>query len=141
MEYEYNYAEPELSPIGQRIESFFILPRLFQFGIAENKLNDFYKKNGITSKNNDIKNHMRHMGGSALFASPNWLGSPESSKFWGNVKEARDILTRDSDDTEQDLINNQIGRNIAKQYPNLNSEEHLQKVYEEVLRRYKTNQL
>lgn len=139
MEYKYNYEEPSLNPIRQLIELSVMPARLAQFGMVNKRLNDFYKNNGITDKDNDIKNHMRHMGGSALFASPYWLGGRRTSKFWGDIKEGVDTL-QGKQDTYLDLNNNQIGRDIAKQNPNLKTDELLDKVYQEVLRRYKSNQ-
>ena len=56
MEYKYNYEEPQLNPVRQILELSISPIRLIQFGMVNKKLNDFYKKNGITNKDIDIKN-------------------------------------------------------------------------------------
>lgn len=139
MGYEYNYAEPEMGKLRQSIEWMDLPLRAAQLGLINYRLNDFYKKNGISEKDIDIKNHMRHMGGSALMASKNWLGGRKTAKYWGDLKEGLDIALGKTD-SELDLQNNQIGRDIGMQNRDKNTDEILQKVYEEVLRRYKSNQ-
>lgn len=135
--YEYNYGEADLNPFRQELESFISPYRYLQYAAIKGRLNNFYKKNGIT----DIatKDNMRHMGASALMASRNWLGGRKTSKYWGDIKEGLDIALG-KDDVEHDLINNQIGRNIGMQNSTKNTDEILQKVYDEVIKRYGANQ-
>lgn len=136
---QFNTGEPELNPI-RKYEELVISPlRATQFGLINHRLEDFYKKNGITKNDIDLKNYMRHMGGSALLASDNWLGGRRVSKYWGDYKELFDIL-RNRDDGGLDLQNNKIGRDIGKQYHDKTTDEILQKVYEEALKRLNSNQ-
>ncbi len=89
------------------------------------ELGDFLNKN--TSNPYYYANDLRHQYVSALFARN--LGE-ETAKFFGNLNEKANIQSIPGDE-EIDQINNEIGRNYAKKYPNMPREELLKLVLKE----------
>lgn len=111
------YGESKLLPL-----------RIYQRAKILNQLNSFNRKNNVP---NIYWNAIRHRGGSALMSN-DFLGTPQSARYWGNIKEISDLVTRKEDDTRTDLSNNELGRRLADQNRGISQEELLNKVYEDI---------
>lgn len=89
----------------------------------EYEVGDFLREN--TNSPELYSNDIRHQYVSALYARN--LGE-EKAKWLGDLNEILRLgrTGSGSDDTELDKLNNEIGRNYARQYPNISKEELLQ---------------
>ncbi|MDD3594393.1 MAG: hypothetical protein PHX18_07180 [Candidatus Gastranaerophilales bacterium] len=95
--------------------------------IIDPMLNEFVIKENVPMEH---RNALRHRAGSALMS--NIIGSPSKARLLGNFKEVDDLLRLKENDTPIDLRNNELGRRLYKQYPDLSNEELLKKVYKDI---------